>query len=276
MKMILVLGVFFSQAAFSWGPTGHRAIGEVAQKHLTLKSKSAVNKILGGQSLAGAANWPDEIKSEPQTYSHTYDWHYTDWPEEMHQHDETNSSGKLMTAINEQLATLKDPSADSEKKKFALRFVIHLIGDLHMPLHVGNGLDRGGNSCRVTFHGKSTNLHALWDEGLIDFTKLSFTELARFSMENKNKTDRRTAMSGTPLDWAQESKTLRAQIYPPNVKENPKAMTSMREYCRTDISVTPEMMPKLSYEYSYEFMPLVQERIYQAGVRLAMLLNQTF
>lgn len=274
MKLLILASLLFSAEAFPWGATGHRAVGEIAQQHLTRRAYKQITRILGGESLAQASTWPDEIKSEPETYKYTYNWHYTDWPDHMHDHDESTSSGKLMTSIKEQLAVLKDPAADVEKKKFALRFVVHLIGDLHMPLHVGNGIDRGGNSCRVTFHGRNTNLHALWDEGMIEFTDLSFTELARFAQEGKKKKDRWAVQTGTPVDWARESKILRGTIYPENVKVDAKPIASVKEYCRTDITVAPEMMPKLGYEYSYKFMPIVEEKIYQAGVRLAYLLNQ--
>src|SRR5690606_6045852 len=172
-----------------------------------------------------------------------------------------------------QLAVLKDPAASKEKKAFALKFIVHLIGDLHMPLHVGNGLDRGGNSCKVLFHGKEFNLHALWDEGMIEFTQLSFTELAQFATEGRKLEDSRSWKLGSPVDWALESKQLRAQIYPADVVASTEPI-SQRRYCRQDVPVTMEEMPKLGYEYSYLFMPVVEKRLFQAGLRLAQLLNQ--
>ncbi|MFP5386330.1 MAG: S1/P1 nuclease [Bacteriovoracia bacterium] len=273
MKLLILALTLTSGAALAWGPTGHRVVGAVAEKHLTSSAARQVKKILQGHSLSRVANWADEIKSEPENYSHTYNWHYTDWKEEDHQHDETNSSGKLMTAIKEQLAVLKDKNASLDKKNFALKFIVHLIGDLHQPLHVGNGLDHGGNRCKVMFHKKETNLHALWDEGMIDFTKLSYTELADYISTGRSKQEIRDWKKGTPLDWAHESKILRPTIYPANtiVSEVP---LSTKQYCRNDIVVTEEAMPKLSYEYSYKFVPVVEKRLYQAGLRLAVLLNQ--
>jgi hypothetical protein len=272
MKTLILVTALFSMNAFAWGPTGHRVVGEIAQKHLDQAVLLKVYKILGNQSLSRVSNWSDEIKSDPQTYSYTYNWHYTDWKDEDHDHDETSSSGKLITAINEQIATLKNPEKTDAEKAFALKFIVHLVGDLHQPLHVGNGLDMGGNKCKVQFHGRNTNLHSVWDEGMIEFMKLSYTELATYVSQSRTLEEIRKWRSGDVLDWALESKKLRAKIYPANVTSS-KSPMSVMEYCRTDITVTGEIMPKLSFEYSYQFVPVLEQRLFQAGLRLAMILN---
>ena len=272
MSKIIILLLFVTTQAHAWGPTGHRVVGEVAQKFLDVRVQSKVSAILKGQTLARVSTWPDEIKSEPDTYSHTFNWHYTDWKDEDHQHDETNSSGLLLTSLSEQVAVLKDEKASLDKKNFALKFIIHLVGDLHMPLHVGNGLDQGGNHCKVLFHNKQFNLHSLWDEGMINFTGLSFTELTSFVSQGRSLEEIRSWKTGTPVEWALESKELRGKIYPENVTMSSAPM-SVKEYCRSDITIATENMPKLGYEYSYQFMPIVERRLYQAGLRLAVVLN---
>jgi hypothetical protein len=272
--LISIIVLCSSQAVFAWGNTGHRVVGEVATKYLSTSTLVKINKILKGQSLARVATWPDEIKSDPTHYEHTFNWHYTTWPTEASEHsehDETSSTGFLLKAISEQLTVLRDPLATDENKMFALKFIVHLIGDIHMPLHVGTGLDQGGNLCKVTFMGKPTNLHALWDEGMIGFTNLSFTELAKFIIEERTLEDFVFAKTGSLTDWALESKNIVAQIYPADVVVS-EAPLSMKSYCKKD--VLPEEMPKLSYEYSYRFVPVVEKRLYEAGVRLAMLLEQ--
>lgn len=268
---ILVLGLM-SANAFAWGPTGHRVVGAVAEKHLDIAVHSKIFKLLGGQSLSRVANWPDEIKSEPAKYSYTFNWHYTDWADEAHDHDEASSSGKLLGSINEQIAVLKNPQATDDAKVFALKFIIHLVGDLHQPLHVGNGLDQGGNLCKVTFQGQAMNLHALWDEGMINFTKLSYSEIADFVSQGHTRDEIVSWKAGTVLDWALESKVLRGKIYPENVIPTPEPM-SVKQYCRKDVVITAEETPKLSYDYSYKFVPVVEQRLFQAGLRLAMVLN---
>jgi hypothetical protein len=271
MKLILaVLTLVSSQAVFAWGNTGHRVVGEVAQKYLNIETLVKVNKILKGQSMARVSTFPDDIKSDPSTYQHTFNWHYTTWPAGSHDHGaetEDNTSGFLLKSINEQLAILKDPASKEESREFALKFIIHLIGDLHMPFHVGNGTDQGGNYCKVTFHGKNYNLHSLWDEGMIDFTNLSFTELARFVKEGQTSEFART---GDPKTWAQESKDILATAYPEDVIPTTEPL-SIRNYCKKEVK--PEEMPKLAYEYSYKFMPVIEKRLFLAGVRLAHLLN---
>lgn len=274
MKTFLSALVLFSTSAFAWGPTGHRVVGEIAEKHISVETLSQVRKILGGESLARVANWPDEIKSEPAKYSYTFNWHYTDWKDDQETHDHEHSSGKLIPAIEEQIATLKDDKKSAEEKAFALKFLVHLVGDLHMPLHVGNGVDQGGNYCRVFFQNVQSNLHQVWDEAMIDFTKLSFTELAQFvNRTHGQKTNE--YKKGSILDWALESKQIRQNLYPAPVvvdQANPGALT----YCLRPYNETPANLPKLSYDYSYKFVPVLEKRLFQGGVRLAKILDDIY
>ena len=270
MKFFFLLFLFISFPAFAWGPTGHRVVGEVAQKNLSPKTLTKVKALLNGEDLSRVSNWPDEIKSDPDKYGSTFRWHYTDWPDEMKEHTEANSSGSLIGSINEQLAVLKDKKANHDKKVFALKFLVHLVGDVHMPLHVGSGLDRGGNTCKVLFHGQPTNLHELWDEGMINFTQLSYTELSRYVAQGRSSAEINEWKKGKLLDWAEESKKIRTEVYPADV--NPAVGVS-RKYCRLEPVVKEDEMPKLAYEYSYRFLPVLERRLFQAGLRLAVLLN---
>lgn len=271
---IAALALMSSGAVFAWGNTGHRVVGEVATKYLNVETLVKAHQILGGHSLARVSTWPDEIKSEPTVYQHTFNWHYTTWQTADHdhsEHEEDSSTGFLLKSINEQLAVLRDPNATNEAKAFSLKFIVHLVGDIHMPLHVGNGTDQGGNYCKVTYMGKAYNLHSLWDEGLIDFTNLSYTELAKFVKDGRTAEEFQHAKSGTVVDWARESKMIVPTLYPADVTPATEPM-SMLKYCQKE--VLPEDMPKLSYEYAYKHLPVIEKRLYQAGVRLAMLLNQ--
>jgi hypothetical protein len=264
-KLIFTLGLLSSFNALAWGPTGHRVVGEVAQKFLKINTLMRVHQILKGQNLARVSTWPDEIKSEPQIYSHTFKWHYTTWSQDVHDHSEHNeseSTGFLLKSINEQLAVLNDITAVEDKKVFALKFLVHLVGDLHQPLHVGSRNDMGGNLCKVQFHGRVTNLHALWDEDLIEATKLSYTELSSFISQGLTAEKISEIKKGTIISWAQESKNINSSLYP----------TEPNNYCQKE--VPSEMVPKLGFEYSYQFMPIVERRLLEAGLRLAELLNQ--
>lgn len=271
---IAALALMSSSAVFAWGATGHRVVGEIATRFLDISVLVKANKLLAGQSLARVSTWPDEIKSDPTSYQQTYNWHYTTWEADAQEHnesDETGASGLLLSSITEQLAVLSDVAASDEKKAYALKFVVHLIGDVHMPLHVGDGTDQGGNLCMVTYMKKTYTLHSLWDEGMIDFTNLSFTELARFVSEGKTVADIRAIRKGTIIDWAFESKNIAATIYPPEVIPSASAAAG-RTYCKKE--VLPAEMPKLSFEYAYKYYPVVEKRLYEAGVRLAFVLNE--
>lgn len=273
MKTLLLSLILISSHAYAWGPTGHRTVGEIAQEKLSYSSLKKVQKILKGKSLAQVSTWPDEIRSEPQTYKHTFRWHYTDFPNEMKKHEETPSSGQLITSIADQLKILKDKKTSDEQKEHALKFLVHLVGDLHMPLHVGNGKDRGGNWCYVTFHGQKMNLHHLWDEEMIIFNKLSFTEMSRFVQEGVSSDDIKILSAGTTADWANESRELRDTIYPDEVEVSKKKQ-DLPNYCHSEESkIKDALRPKLAYEYSYQFMPVVEKQLLKAGLRLAQILN---
>lgn len=271
---IAALVLMSSSAVFAWGNTGHRVVGEIATRFLNVDTLVKVHKILKGQSLAHVATWPDEIKSDPATYQNTFNWHYTTWQSDAAEHtesDENSTTGFLLKSINEQLAVLRDPKATDDQKAFSLKFVVHLVGDIHMPLHVGNGTDQGGNFCKVTYMGKPYNLHSLWDEGMLEFTNLSFTEIVKFVSEGKTVEEVKAIKNGSIVDWALESKNIVPTLYPLDIVPSPEPM-SVRTYCKKE--VLPEEMPKLSYEYAYKFLPVVERRLYEAGVRLGMLLNE--
>ncbi len=284
MKVSILLFALISTLmltdALAWGPTGHRVVGDIAEKYISKKTKQKIDKILDGHSMARASNWPDEVRSDPTNYSHTFPWHYTDWPDHHQDYDPSASSGTLITAIDNNKKILLSATAKPEDKKMALQFLIHLIGDLHMPLHVGNGLDRGGNSCKVVFHKNLTNLHKLWDEDMIDFTRLSYSELSIF-VDVVSKDEIKKIQSGTVLDWARESKNLRNMIYPaeltPTVAQQVLATDpNLKNYCNRELNLPQEALPQLGYEYSYQFIPVVHKRLLEGGLRLAMVLEELF
>lgn len=261
------------QDVLAWGSTGHRVVGLVAERHMDPDALKKAYAILGGHDLAFVSTWPDELRSGPKTYAYTYNWHYTTWQDEddrFHAGLENDGTGFLMSQVEKQIAVLKNPAASKADKAFALKFTVHLIGDVHQPLHVGTSGDKGGNACRVTWHGKPSNLHTVWDSDMIEKTNLSYTELADFASQDRTQKQIRQWQSGDVKQWAEESKKLRGRIYPAEVVQ-PNAPVTYLTYCKG--KVEPEAMPKLGYDYSYEYDPVVRERLYQAGVRLAKVLN---
>lgn len=267
----------YLQSAFGWGVTGHRVIGEIAEQKIKDRVAMRVYKILNGKSLAQVSTWADEIRSEPEKYRHTFQWHYTTWPLDREEPIEQVGSGTMLTAIKDQVKILIDREiADqSQEKQQALKFLVHLIGDLHQPFHVGsNSEDRGANTCRVVYFGKPMNLHQLWDSDIIDFTRLSFTELSRFLLETVTDQQILEMQKGRIIDWARESRDTNITLYPEDRFANAPDTNTTRSYCSP--VVQKEMIPQLGYAYNYQYNRVMYKRLREAGVRLALLLNVIF
>ncbi len=269
--LVLLLAMLVNQQLFAWGATGHRIVGEIAEDFLTTRAALRAHQILNGQSLARVSNWADEIRSDPDNYSHTYNWHYTTWP---HDHDhpmETHDRGLLLTAIQDQLSIIANPELNDEQKHEALKFVVHLVGDLHQPFHVGSSLtDRGANACRVVYFGERINLHQLWDSGMVDFTRLSFTEYKNFLLQDLTRELFQRTISGNLYDWARESRDLTFNAYPAEV-DGTTGTFGQESYCSP--VVTNETSPQLGYQYNFQHMDTVNRRLLEGGIRLAVLLN---
>ncbi|MCO4794012.1 MAG: S1/P1 nuclease [Bacteriovoracaceae bacterium] len=276
LMTVILLMPFYS---YAWGPTGHRVVGQVAEKYLKKSVKRKIKKILEGEDLSRVSNWPDKIKSDPDNYKYTYSWHYTSWPNGHDHYDPHTASGSMLAATQKQIDILRKKTSTNSEKAFAIKFIVHLMGDLHQPLHVGNGLDRGGNTCRVIFHKEEVSLHKLWDERLIQYTKLSYTELSHY-VDNSSKKQIEEYRKGNLLSWMTESRNLRESVYPDEVtlsdKSPNKNKNELPNYCNRDLDLPTDQLPRLSYKYSYKFMPIVEKRLFQAGIRLAKVLNNSF
>lgn len=236
-----------------WGQNGHRAIGKIAQEHLTKKARKEIEKILNGKSLALVSTFSDEIKSDKK-YSHFGPWHYVNLPAgEMQYNAETaNSDGDLLAALRKSKQVLSDPKSPREEKEFYLKMLVHFMGDLHQPLHAGRGEDKGGNDIQVRWFGDGTNLHSVWDTKMIESYNMSYTELASNAEDLTKQVVQRIA-SGSFEDWMYESKELSNQVYD-----------------------SVEIGENLSYRYMYDWFPVVQKQLQIGGIRLAEVLNDIY
>ncbi len=253
VTLILLLVFSFSQA-YPWGQIGHRAIGKIASNHLSNKARKQLAQIMGHESLAIASTWMDEIKSD-RKYDYMYDWHWVTIPDgKTYENSEKNQNGDVIATLERLISELTNnrESLSIEKQREYVRIIIHLVGDIHQPLHVGTGLDQGGNDTKVTwFWNTETNLHSVWDSRIIDSKQLSYTELAA-AVDHTLKTDIEQWQQDGVRAWAQESMSYRAQVY--DIPED----------------------GKISYEYVFKNWPTVQRRIHQAGIRLAGVLNRIY
>lgn len=256
MKKGLLLLFFASQLALAnsliWGKTGHRVVGEVAQKHLSRKAKKMINGILDGKSLASVANFADDIKSDT-LYNKYYPWHYVNYPTDKRYGEVTPSSeGDIVIAIERCIEKVQSSLTPPAEKAFFLKMLVHFIGDLHQPLHAGLEENRGGNDIQIQWFGQGSNLHRLWDTNLIDQNGMSYTELAD-NMPNLSRKDRIELQKGNVFDWVEESHSLANQLY-----------------------ASVESGEKLGYQYSYAYWSTVEDQLLKGGVRLAAVLNDLF
>jgi hypothetical protein len=253
--------------AFAWGKTGHRVVAALADPQLSGLARAQIEQILGpGETIEEAANWPDWMRSDPAPFwqKTATPWHYVTLNGIIYDH--APPEGDALQALDKFAATLRDPNASRADKQLALRFVVHLVGDLHQPLHVGKCCDKGGNDVKVTWFGKPTNLHAVWDSQIIDDEQLSFTELSDKLRRHTSNADVVAWWDINPRDWISESAEIRDTLYP-----GPGKAPKGKKLKKGEVP-----LPDLSYSYSYKFTPVVERRLSQAGVRLAAYLNAIF
>lgn len=236
--------------AFAWGPNGHRIVGRIATNHLSEEAERAIECLIGPEGLDQVSTWPDEIRSDP-SWRRADPWHFISIDDgETLETTERNPAGDVLEAMQRFEAVLRDPQASRQLKQEALKFLVHFVGDVHQPLHVGRRADRGGNSIEVFWFGDKTNLHSVWDSGLVENEKLSFSEFAAF-IDHPTQEEIRIWQSAAFADWVRESKAEREKVY--KIGDG-----------------------KLSFLYVFDNIPLVKRRLVQGGVRLAGLLNSIF
>ncbi len=248
--LFFLLGVFLFSNSYGWGVTGHRAIGLIAEQHLSAKAKKKLKLVTGQESLAMMSTWMDEIRSD-STFNYTADWHWvTIETGKSYQESPKNPNGDVIMTIERLIAELKTKKLNRNKEMEYLKMLVHLIGDIHQPLHVGCCDDRGGNNVKVKWFRNESNLHSVWDNGMIDDTRLSFTELAA-ALEEPTPVLLALWQKASITDWSNESMTYRKQLYA--IGDG-----------------------NLSFKYSYKNLNTVKHRLVQAGIRLAGILNEIY
>ncbi|MBD8488638.1 S1/P1 nuclease [Echinicola sp. CAU 1574] len=238
--------------SYGWGQNGHRVIGQIAAWHLNSKAQRSIAKILGHESIPMVANWMDQIRSD-HDYDYAYTWHFLT----VHEGEGYNPAiqeegGDAYETLQRLIDELKNKPLSLKKKQENLKMLIHIVGDLHQPLHVGTGEDMGGNKVDVYYFNQKTNLHTVWDTKMIERQHLSFTELATHL---NNRADKQTIkeLQGAPLSaWLEEAVSLRPFVY--DLPEN----------------------KRLSYEYDYKYFPIIEARLLAGGIRLAGILNDIY
>ncbi len=248
LVLIFCLGLVFN--GFGWGATGHRTTGYIAEKYLNAKAKKKLKALLNNQSLAMLTTWMDEIKSD-SLYDHMDDWHWvTVETGQTYEQSRKNPNGDIIMTLERVIGELKSKKLTREKEIEAIKILLHLVGDIHQPLHVGCCDDSGGNKVRVKWARNDSNLHSVWDSNMIDDTKLSYTELA-LSLGTPDKETIKKWQAASVRDWSIESMGLRKQVYA--IGDG-----------------------NLGYKYSYKNFSTAKQRMLQAGIRLAGVLNAIY
>jgi len=255
--LLVVLFFYLPYQSKAWGLLGHRIVGEIASSYLTPKARKAVQQILGTESIAMASNWPDFIKSDT-SYKYLNTWHYINFDNvsnynEMLTYLKSDTAADAYTKLNFLTKQLRNKSLPHAKKLMYLRLLIHIAGDVHQPFHASRNGDVGGNSIKVSWFGQSSNIHRVWDEQLIDYQKLSYTEYT--AAINHVTTKEKTALQKQPINkWLFDSYQISEQLH--------------KDLQQDD--------NKLSYDYNFRHIATLNRQLLNGGIHLAAVLNQIF
>lgn len=255
---VLVFGLFFYMPfqAGAWGLLGHRIVGQIADSYLTSHTRKEIAKILGTETIAMASNWADFIKSD-SAYDYLSPWHYIDFKasatkEQVFAYLAQDTGVDAYTKINFLVKELKNRDLQQDKKVMYLRLLIHIVGDIHQPLHAGRAVDEGGNKIKLQWFNAPFNLHQIWDQQLIASQQLSYTEYAQ-AINHSTRAQVREWQAQPLSEWIYHSYTVAEQIYS---------------------DVKPD--EKLGYRYNFKYLAVVNEQLLEGGVHLAGLLNEIF
>lgn len=233
-----------TSAAFAWGGEGHRLVARIANSQLTAPANAAVQRLLAlepGQTLESISTWADEHRNPA-----TAPWHYVNFPrgECLYQQERDCPDGRCVVSAIERQTELLRTSRDAQEQLTALKYLVHLVGDVHQPLHAGWGDDRGGNSYQLQAFMRGSNLHAFWDTGMI-----------RYVESNDAGWD------GSLLQGAKGS------------NQSWSAKQAAEESCRIVAQEGFYPARTVGVEYTKQYEATLRQRLVQAGSRLAQLLN---
>ncbi len=245
---LITIFLFFSHNALAWGPQAHKAIGWIADQHLTSEVKYTLASRYNISSLERVATWADTVRKK----KHQGPWHYVNIEEGELFYNKDRDCRKGQCVVEKIInftQVLENSTSSNEDKTAAIKYLAHLVGDAHQPLHAGNHKDRGGNSIAIQFHGNKTNLHALWDSGLL---QRSYGKMPRYA--------KRLNHAITPQSIS-EWNNLSTEVW----------INESRLFAMEHVYKLPGQLTK---EYIQRSREIVDLRIQQAGIRLALILNQ--
>ncbi|KAB7767500.1 S1/P1 nuclease [Xanthomonas maliensis] len=245
-----------SSTALAWGPQGHRLVARIAETELDPQARAQVAQLLAGEpdpTLAGVATWADELRAhDPDLGKRSGPWHYVNLGEHDCAYDPARDcpdGNCVIAALDAQAKLLADRNQPLDVRRQALKFVVHFVGDIHQPMHAGYAHDKGGNDFQLQVEGKGSNLHALWDSGMLNSRHLSDDAYLQRLLALPATPASTPAFPPAGLAWAQAS-------------------------CR--IAIAPGAYPPthvLSPAYIDTYRPIAEAQLRAAGDHLAALLN---
>lgn len=251
-----------SVSAFAWGSKGHDIVAAIAEQNLTPKAKKQISKLLDGKSIVYYSSWMDSIQNSPyweNGYNKTKTWHYANVDEGFtYQTMTKNPDGDVVSGLEmltKEMTENYRNLTDSMRVDY-LKMIVHMVGDLHCPMHAGRLSDRGGNGTKVKWFGQNTSLHSVWDSKMIDSArKWNYSEWAE-QLDRTDRKYRKEIMKGSYEEWFNDTVENAADLY---------------DYVE-ELGDTPN----LSYQFVYDFSPLLEEQLLNGGYRLAYVLNTIF
>ncbi len=250
--MIFILAIYFKDAC-AWGSDGHRIVANIAEFNLEPKVFSKIRSEFNIKHLTNVAVWADDKKIKR---ARPIVLHYTNIAKSKRIYDQARDCPEKKCAtekVKEFISILKNKTFSWIKRFQALKFLVHLVADVHQPMHIGNAEDRGGNEIVLNIGEETTNLHALWDHFLLPPHKNNLRSLSR-KLNNESLQEQKVKwMQGAVVDWTNESRALVLDFgYPVDF-----------EFQRT-----------VSKEYIKQGRKIVREQLCKAGIRLSYILNQ--
>lgn len=242
-----------AMSALAWSQKGHDVTAYIAEQHLTPAAAAAVDSLFEGRSLVYWSNWLDNASHTPE-YAYSKTWHYNNVDaNETFETRKNAPDGDAITALRYTIGILADPAKAKDEKTLALKMLTHIMGDIHQPLHMGHATDYGGNTIKVKYFGRDTNLHSVWDNSLPESShKWSYSEWQQ-QIDRANPIEEKLLISGNIDDWAKQSVAIAADIYDffPNGKN-------------------------ISYNDVAHWAPIIENQFLKGGLRLAHVLNTIF
>lgn len=263
--------------AMSWGPEGHAIVADIAQAHLNTAAATELASLLkleGLDRLDQIASWADGNRKE---FPSTGSWHYVDIPLKADNYDAVRDCAQgdcVVAKLDENIHVLADKTATPQARLLALKWVVHLVGDIHQPLHAEDNDDKGGNTVQVQFFGKGSNLHSIWDGGILRHA-LSLQPGPNYTFDHAAvqadamRLDE-AITSAQRANWATQN--LLPQIIDASIVWADESHTLAQDVAYVDIAKPSG--DAWSQRYQRKAWPVVQTRLEQGGVRLAEVLNE--